>query len=162
MTPEKSSALNRKSLIIYFFIAVALVISHFVLKMQWEQYIRTALEHYEEFSLCFVIFVVLLIPFRWHAVRSKGIAPEARKVRFFGPIIDLALDPLYDASLFYSGLFIFYTIFRERPEGLSLDPFLILALVAGILVYQSLNGAYKLGREIFFVEKTERMIKQQQ
>jgi len=162
LTPKKSSAINRKSLAIYVFLGVALLFSHFVLKIQWEQNIRTALEYYNEFSCCFAFLMLLLIPFRLDSVRRKGIAPETRKVRFFGPIIDLSLAPFYDVSLFYSGLFMLHIIFRERPQGLSLDPFLILALVAAILVYQSLNGAYKLGREIFFVETTEKMIKQEQ
>ena len=93
-----------------------------------------------------------------YAFIKTGVAPETRKRRFFGPIIDLMLDPLLDASLFYSGLFILSTIFKERIHGLSLDSFFILLGVAIILMSQSIHDMIRLGRETFYVQRTEKVI----
>ena len=150
--------LNKRSLIAYAIIICGAFISHFILKMPWEQYITSILGYYQQISLAFGIVVCGLIPFRLLIVKRKGMAPETQRFRLLGPIIDLTLGPLIDASLFYSALFILYEVFQERVQVLSLDPFLILLIVAAYLLYESVKDVFGICREIFYVERTEQAI----
>jgi len=157
MTSHKAT-LRKRALMAYTILVCAVIFLHFVFKVPWEQNIRILLGYYEEISLCFGIVSCVLIPFRLLTLKQKGVAPETRRVRLFGPFIDLFLDPLFDVSLFYSALFVLNTIFQERAHGLSLDPFLILLFVAATLLYQSIKDIYEMVREIFYVQTAERVI----
>lgn len=148
--------LNKRALIVYISLVCVFVV-FLAFNVPWQEYVRIFLGYYEKICLGFVALSLLLVPFRLHAVKRRGLAPETRKVRFLGPFIDLAIDPLYDATLFYAGMFMFYTIFQERTHGLSLDPLLVLLFVAGILIYQSVTDLHKLGCEIFYVQ-TEKKV----
>lgn len=152
--------LRKHPLIIYIIIVFTVSFSHFVLKTSWERYIKILLSYYEEISICFSILSFFLIPFRLYFVKKKGIAPEIRKFRLLGPIIDLTLEPLFNASLFYSAMFILRTIFIERAHELSLDSFLILSVVAGILLYHSISDMYEMGREIFYIQAIKEVVQE--
>jgi len=71
----------------------------------------------------------------------------------FGPIIDVAVEPLVHGSIFYAALFILYKVLQE---GLTLDPLLILLVVAGILLYQSVANVISMIIEIFHVQRAEK------
>lgn len=147
--------LRKNALIAYVSIVFLVIFSHFVLKINWEQIIKIILSYYDEISICFYILSFLLIPFRLFFVKQKRIAPEIRKFRLLGPFIDLTLEPLFNASLFYAAMFLLCAIFRERAHGLSLEPFLILLVVAAILLYQSITDICEMGREIFLAKDWE-------
>lgn len=156
MTSTRAT-LRKRSIIIYAII-VSVAIALYILKTPWEEYVRTLLGYYEEISGCFFILNFGLVVFRLFTVEKKGAVPETRRFRLgFGPIIDLAVNPLLDASLFYSALFMLYTIFQE---GLSLDPFLIILVVAGILLYQSVGDMIKMGHTTFYFQTTEKVVRQ--
>jgi len=157
MTSHKRT-LRKGSLIIYAILVIGAIILY-LLKIPWQENVRIMLSYYGEISICFFIISAGLIPLRLIAVEQKGVATAATKIRFLGPIVDLSLEPLFDASLFYAALFILYTIFQEHGNVLSLDPFLILIMVAGILLYESINSVYEMALEIFYAKKAEVIIR---
>ena len=137
-----------------FIIAAIFLIILYLLEIPWETHVKFVLNDYKRISGCFFIIVFLVIVSRIVTLWQKGIAPETRRYRLgFGPIFDLFVDPFIDGSLFYSALFMLYTIFQE---GLSFDPFLILLAVAGSLLYQSVNDVIKMARKVFYIQRTEK------
>lgn len=146
--------LRRGPFIAYLIIVVISLLLTFTLKMPWEQNIRILLNYYKEISLCFSILTIILIPFRLYYFNQKGM-PKISKFHFLGPTIDLTIEltfePLIDASFFYSAMFLLFTIFKERATGLWLDSFLVLLIVAGILLFQSISDLLEMGRDIFYV-----------
>lgn len=152
-------ALNKRALIAFItVVCVGVVLDR--LPIPWEENIRIVLRYHEQFSRYFFLASFVLIFFRLLTVRRKGVAPETRKIRYFGPIIDLAVLPLFDASLFSSALFMLHSIFQEHARGLSLDSFFVLMGVAIILLYLSVNDMIRMGREIFYVHTAERVIRE--
>lgn len=152
MTSSKET-LRKWALIAYIFVVCGAILLY-VLKVPWQQNIKIVLGYYEEISFCFTVVICFLIPFRLYYVKQNGIVPETRKFRMFGPFVAYIFDPLYDAILFYSALFILHTIFQTE---LSLDPLLVLLLVSGILLYESLTDVFKLSREIFYARTVKKV-----
>lgn len=137
---------------------IALLIGAFLLyvfKVPWQQCINSVLTYYEEFSLLFTIGICCLIPLRIFSLKQKGVVLETRRFHILGPLVAFILDPLYDAALFYSALFMLHIIFQKE---LSLDPLLVLLLVSGIILYESITHVFRLAREIFFAQLTEEII----
>lgn len=151
---------RKNAFIVYVSIVVLSICSHFVLKINWEQIIKSILNYYGEISICFSMVSFFLIPFRLFYVKQKRITPEIRNIRLLGPLIDLTIEPLFNASLFYSAMFMLHVIFQEQDQGLTFDSFLILLVVAGILLYGSISYMYDMVLEIFFIEATEEVIQE--
>lgn len=152
MTSDRGT-LHRWWLLAY----LALLIGAFLLyvfEVPWQQFINTVLAYYEEISFWFTFTICCLIPLRILALKQKGMVLETRKFRILGPLVAFIFDPLYDAALFYSALFMLHIIFQKE---LSLDPLLVLLLVSGILLYESLTDVFRLAREIFFAQRTEKI-----
>lgn len=159
------TSLIRPTLRMHSFIAyitiVCIVIVLDLIGIPWEENIKILLQNYEQISRYFFIGSIVLIFFRLLTVKQKGLAPETRKIRSgLGPIVDLAALPLFDASLFSASLFMLYSIFQERAQRLSLDSFFVLLGVAMILLYLSVNDMIRMGREIFYVQTAERVVRE--
>lgn len=150
----------QKSRLIAYLAIVVLAFFLYVSRAPWQQCINTILGYYEEISLVFTIAVCCLIPLRILAVAQKGMVPETRKrekFRMFGPLVVFIFDPLYDTALFYSALFMLHAIF-QRELSLILEPLLVLLLVSGFLLYESVTNILKLAREIFYVQRTKKVV----
>lgn len=151
----------RKRPLVALIITVCGVIILDSLKIPWEENLGILLCNYEQFSRYFFIVSFVVIVFRLLAIRQKGIAPESPlKLRLLGPIFDLAVEPLFDASLFSSALFMLYSLFQERVHGLGQDTFFVLLGVAAILLYLSVNGLIVMIREIIYVQTTEKVVRE--
>jgi len=135
-----------------FLVIVALVV--YLLDIPWENHAMTLLYNYGKISGCFFVIILAAIPFRILTIKQKEIVLKTSNFRLgFGPIIDVAIEPLVHGSVFYAALYILYKVLQE---GLSLDPLLILLAVAGILLYQSVDNVIKMIIEIFHVQKAEK------
>ena len=145
----------RRGRFISFVLMVAITFVIILLKIPWPQYIRLLLNYHKMISTYFYGLTGILILFRLYYLRQKEM-PEISKFHFLGPRIghsfELTFVPLFDASLFYSAMFLLFTIFKEGPDGLSPESFIILLFVAGALLFQSISDLLGMGREIFFVQ----------
>lgn len=150
---------RKRSLIAYLVMVFVMILLDF-LPIPWEENLAIVLGYYQQLSRYFFIGAFVLIVFRLLTLKHKGVPPETRKIRVLGPVFDLAVKPLFDASLFSSGLFMLYSIFQERAHGLSQDIFFVLSCVAIILLYLSFNGMIEMVREIFHVQTTEEVVRE--
>jgi hypothetical protein len=150
----------KSSMAAYVIVACVIILSYFLLRAQMERYVNVILGCYGQLTVCFAIFSFALVPFRLRAICWIPNSPTPHIRERFGllvPIIDLVLEPLFDVSLFYSSLFILYAAFEEHMQGLSVDSFLILLVVASILLFQSIKDVYEMSREIFHVDDSQQV-----
>lgn len=153
MTSDRGT-LHRSWLLAYVTLVVGAILVY-VFKVPWQQCINSILAYYEDFSLLFTIAICCLIPLRIISLRQKGVVLETRRFHILGPLVAFILDPLYDAALFYSALFMLHIIFQKE---LSLDPLLVLLLVSGMLLYESMTHVFRLAGEIFFAQRTKKIV----
>jgi hypothetical protein len=121
----------------------------YVSGLPWQQCVDAVLRYYEQISTVFAIAICCLIPFRVCIFQQKRINVEKPRFSMLGPLVSYISEPLYDAALFYSAFFMLHTVFQKE---LSLDPLLILLLVAVLLLYESLTDLFKSVRDIFYVQ----------
>lgn len=150
--------LRKEALCVYVVIVVVFFISDLMQIPLEENMMILLSEYYTRISHWFLIASCGLIAFRWYTLIQKGTATETRRIHLFGPVLDLALDPMTDATLFYSALFLLNAIFQERTQGLPLEAFLVLALVALYLLYQGINDFIRLSVDTFFVQRGEKPV----
>lgn len=139
-------------------IIILAIILDVVLNVPWEENVASVLNHYGIISHCFLVVVVVITIGRLLTVKSKGVAPESRILRLSIPAIDLSIQPLYDYSLFYSALFILHKTFQEHTQGFSLEPALILLIVAVAFLSYSIKDVFDMARQIVHVQESKTIV----
>ena len=143
--------IKKKSLCAYVAIIV-LSCAVFFSGLPWQQYVSDVLKYHGQISIVFTLIVLGLIPFRLYAFNRKKTGFLERKFRIFGPLVSYISEPIYDIALFYSALFMLYTVFQNV---LSLDPLLVLLLVSVILLYESLNDVFRMAQDLFYAKSLQ-------
>lgn len=137
----------------FLYLAIVLIASLIYLTgLPWQRYVIAALQHYEAATVLFTIVVFCLIPFRVYFFEKKRVDFGMQRFRALGPLVSYITDPLYDAALFYSALFMLYTVFQHE---LSIDPLLVLLLVSTLLLYESMMDLFRLIREMFYAQSMQ-------
>lgn len=135
-------------LAVYLIVVLAIAVSYFFFEDESEYIIRTILDYRELLTFCFAIFSFTLVPFQIMTVQ-KHVPRKRDRFGLLVPVIDLALKPSLDISLFYASLFILDTVFEQSAQGLTTDSVLVLVVVAFILLFQSILDVCVMSREVF-------------